>query len=390
MDKMTKTTMNKATIDKTALDGMTIDKTAADVLYLARCLIRGETPDKERVGAMDIDSVLALAARHKLGAICATALEQAGFADARTGQAITASVRRTLIFENALQELKPRLNAAGIWFMPLKGAILKDLYPGIGMREFADYDVLFDKTRAEEVKTIMESMGFHTSLFGNGVHDVYTKKPVLNFEMHQSLFGESDGDAIYAYYQEVETHLLPGEGCERHFSPEDFYLYFLSHAYKHYEKGGIGIRALLDTYVYLTNVSLDTAYVAAEAEKLKIREFEEKNRALSMHLFGDEALSEAGAEMLSYMLSSGAYGTISHRVHNKMEKAGMGRFRYMLSRFFVPVRRSQAHYEAFAARYPVFYKYKILLPLLPFYRVFFAIKKGKFGAEAKAILREKP
>ncbi len=35
----------------------------------------------------------------------------------------------------------------GIWYMPLKGAILHTLYPVSGMREMADNDVLYDSTR---------------------------------------------------------------------------------------------------------------------------------------------------------------------------------------------------------------------------------------------------
>jgi hypothetical protein len=38
-----------------------------------------------------------------------------------------------------------------------------------------------------------------------------------------------------------------------------------------------------------------------------------------------------------------------------------------------------------SAAYPVFYRHRILLPALPFYRTFKAMKKGTFKAEAKAL-----
>ena len=116
--------------------------------------------------------------------------------------------------------------------MPLKGAILKDRYPKLGMREFADHDILFDASRSAGVRTIMEDRGFATVRFGTGNDNVYHKEPILNFEMHRALFGPLHDKRLYEYYRDVKCRLL-GDGREKRFAPEDFYLYLVAHGRKH-------------------------------------------------------------------------------------------------------------------------------------------------------------
>ena len=153
--------------------------------------------------------------------------------------------------------------------------------------------------------------------------------------------------------------------------------------------GGTGLRPLLDTYVCLKNESLDMAYVTKEAKKLGMAEFEAANRTLALHVFSGAELTEADSEMLDYILSSGVYGTLTHHVENKMRRNGWGKLQYALGRFAVPVSRENIRYAGFAARYPFFYQHKVLLPFLPFYRIFRAMKAGRFQAEAKAIKNAK-
>ena len=53
---------------------------------------------------------------------------------------------------------------------------------------------------ADDVRTIMEGLGFTTEHFDVGSHDVYYKKPVCNFEMHRALFGPEHEEKLYEYY----------------------------------------------------------------------------------------------------------------------------------------------------------------------------------------------
>ena len=120
-------------------------------------------------------------------------------------------------------------------------------------------------------------------------------------------------------------------------------------------------------------LALDWDYIAAETEKLGIKSFEEKNRSLATHLFGEGDLTEEDREMLQYVIQSGTYGTIQNSVNNKVEKYGgglIGRARYIMNRVVLPM-------EVVKQSFPVFYKYKVLLPFLPAYRLIKGLRTGR-------------
>ena len=351
----------------------TYRKNALDMLYLTRCAILGKFPNKEKTAKMDLQNLFAVCQGHILTACTAYALESAGIRDDHFTQAKNKAIRKNILLDTERQKLLQRLEQEKIWYMPLKGSILKDLYPKLGMRQMADNDVLFDSSRAEDVKRIMESLGFQTEHFGQGNHDVYFKPPVCNFEMHTGLFGVSYETNSYEYYRNVKDRLIKDEGnsCGYHFSDEDFYVYITAHEYKHYSGGGTGLRSLVDTYVYLTRFAdkLDMEYIEAECEKLGIAEFERQNRSLALNLFGGKNLTDEEKAMLGYILFSGTYGTIENSVKNKVRKSGGSKVRYLLSRIIPPIRKSDPQYGVFASFYPWFYQNRARLPLLFFYRL---------------------
>lgn len=350
-----------------------------DLIYLVSCAVNGETPDGSRVAGMDLDALYKLASRHMLAATVAPALKAAGVRDERFSKALEHSALKNAQMDMEMDAVFAELTAAGIWHMPLKGIVLQHLYPIYGMRQMSDHDILFDATRADDVKSIMEGLGFSTELFGASNHDIYHKEPVSNFEMHSSLFGLSYDEKLYEYYKDIEKRLL-GDGCEKHLSPEDFYLYVTAHEYKHYSDKGTGLRSLVDTYVYLQKTALDMDYVRAEAEKLGMAEFEAQSRSLARHLFSGGELTEEDRKMLDYILSSGVYGSWDHYVKNGISRAG--KIRYLIYNFFAPVNKKHRYYYSFVSDYPFFYRHKILLPFLPFYRAYRVIfvKKGVFKA----------
>ena len=360
-----------------------------NVAWLVACAVNEQTPDPERVRDLDLPLLHAAASRHMLCAAVAMALESAGVYDAQFTRSKAAALRKLALMDMDMAAISQRLEAAGIWYMPLKGILLKEDYPAFGMREMSDHDVLFDASRAEDVRGIMESLGFRTEEFGKHYHDVYVKAPVSSFEMHRDLIRDraETGSRLADYYRDVRGRLLPDAGSEYRlrFTPEDFYLFMIAHEYKHYSDGGTGLRSLTDTYVYLRKRQLDMDYVRAEAEKMGVAEYEAANRSLSMHLFGGQTLTDADRKMLDYICLSGTYGTLHNSVVNKIRRGGGSRFRYMLGRFAVPFSKKNPRYAGFAEKYPLFYRFKILLPLLPFWRIIRSMREGRFRNELNAI-----
>mgnify|MGYP004537626747 CR=1 FL=1 len=111
---------------------------------------------------------------------------------------------------------------------------------------------------------------------------MYIKAPVYNFEIHDRLFQR--GYPVFSeYYGGIRERLLPAEGrrFELRFSPEDFYVFFEAHAYKHYHLGGTGVRTLGDQYILDHGMTgLDRAYVDRELDRLGILAYARKSRSL--------------------------------------------------------------------------------------------------------------
>ena len=353
-----------------------------DAAYLAGCAVRRETPEARRVAAMELGRLYEAAQKHMLSAAVGMALETAGVVDERFVRAVALAQRKAALLEADSAAVQEKLDEAGIWHMPLKGSVLKELYPRFGMREMADVDILFDAERAGEVRTIMEGLGFQTEEYEHYNHDIYKKPPLSCFEMHRSLFAEGARPELYAYYRNVKERLVPDEGKHfgYHFTDEDFYLYLTAHEFKHYTDRGDGLRALLDTYVFLRAKPLDMAYVAREAEKLGIREFEEKNRALAFHLFDGESLTGEEKDRLNYMIDAGIEGLAENDVQNKI--SGKGRLGYLLSRLHPSRTRMMEEY-------PVLKKAPLLMPVFRLWRLFrglFSFNLAYRKAELQALL----
>ena len=316
-----------------------------NAIYLTACAVNGEKPDRDRVDVMAIDPLYHAAQQHLLTSIVAYALKSAGVENEAFRQAQAKAMRKNALFDADRSALCKELEAAGIWYMPLKGSVLKDLYPRYGMRQMADNDILFDPDRAEDVKVIMESLGFTAEHFGAGNHDCYQKPPVSNFELHRSLFSTAHEDKLYWYYKDVKDRLVKDEGnlFGWHFTDEDFYVYMVAHEYKHYSGGGTGLRSLLDTYVYLKQkTALDSSYIEEESQRLGLAAFERENRTLALHLFDGEPLSQQEQQMLDYILFAGTYGTMENRVRNQVNK--LGRLGYLWSRAFLPLKTMKTLY----------------------------------------------
>ena len=355
------------------------------LLYLVSCAINAEVPDKNTVAKMDLEAVYSLASRHMITAIVATAIEATGYKDERSGKAIASSLRKITFFELEKEALLKKLESSGIWYMLLKGAVLKNFYPKKFMREMSDYDILFDSSRAKDVKKIMQSLGFSVISTGVQNEDVYSKPPLVFFEMHRTLFGARHGNAINNYYRDVKQRLIKDidNNFGFHFTQEDFYIYTISHEYTHYSTAGIGLRSLLDVYVYLKKHVLDWDYINNETEKLRISDFEKQNRQLALSLFNAQEITAEGEKMLQYIISSGAYGTKENYIKNDMGKTG--HLEYFFKRLTLP-------YSQMIEEYPVLQKAPILYPFCWLSRLLIRgliLRRKKFLYQLKTIMKKK-
>ena len=359
-----------------------------DLVYLLRCALNGEVPDPDRAAGMALGPLHRAARTHMVAAMADMALESAGVHDAAFRHSLSVSLRRTALMDADRAAVYGALDAAGIWYMPLKGSVLKDRYPKYGMREMSDCDILIDAARAKDVREIMASLGFSCDHLGAKKDDGYSRPPVSHFEMHRYLVEENVNARLYDYYRNVDRHLLPDGPCRRRFSDEDFYIYLIAHASVHEISGGGGLRSLADIWVFLRAAGpLDGEYLARELARAGLADLERRLRQLAEALFGEGAGAAADRDAMERLLASSAYGTVENQVERRTEAlggGGKGRLRFIMGRLF-------PNMTIIREVYPFFYRHRLLLPLLELYRLGkgLTVSWPKVRAEIRALMRRK-
>ena len=339
---------------------------------LSKNILTGQMDTSFLSSDVDYQLLFEVAVKHKIGSIVGCAFKaldiKSGIFEDQIDKAQFSYVWYQIEKDSILNEIGNNK----IWYMPLKGAILQEYYPEPFMREVCDCDVLFDWKYREKIREIMEDKGYITISYA-GNHDVYQKFPCLCFEMHNSLYGKSHDKKFYTYYHDVYKRLVStnGNDYEKVFTNEDFYVYMISHEYKHYYNGGFGLRSILDTYVFLSRFEndLDKDYISQELSKLGLVDFELINRKLVKKLFSDISLDQQENDMLDYIITSGAYGNLENNTKNAIEKSGS------LIKFLW--RRLYPDLDTISVDYPLAYKYKVLIPVLPIVRFYKAQHRGK-------------
>ncbi len=359
-----------------------------NIIYLSGCVLKGEKADKDRISKMDLEALFNASKRQSMAAIVGKALQDAGVQNEAFEQALAKSVRKNVLLKRELKTIADSFEKNHIWYLPLKGCIMMDYYPSIGLRQMSDIDILVDSSCTKLIKTIMNDLGFETESFNRGAHDIYHKKPVYNIEIHRSLIPEVKALSVIEKYYKDPTGILKDSDKEygKEFSKEDFYIFLIAHTYKHYIGGGTGLKSLMDIYVYLSKFekSMDMLYVSDELKKLEISNFEETIKKLSFDLYNRNRLPDEEKEMLKYIYSSGAYGSMEHRYRNRLKRNEGKKLSYVLKRVFVTD-------ETVKNYYPFFYKFPIFLPALWIYRILRTIfvRRKKIKKELDFLLREK-
>ncbi|MBQ9748400.1 MAG: nucleotidyltransferase family protein [Clostridia bacterium] len=295
------------------------------------------------------------------------------------------TLRKEILFDAERCALMKLLEEHGIATIPLKGILIKELYPRKGMREFTDNDLLYDTAKRSELLTIMQERGYEME--SGATHDIFQKKPVYHFEFHKVLFVKKN--PLHRYFSDMWKRATPvAEGKYEHrLSVEDFYLYTLAHAHKHYASAGIGIRFLADIHLmrraWIDTGDADIAYIERMLNKMYLREFHTLCVTCADSLFSGD-LDGADPNQLGQFFSGGAFGSLEQKITSKI--ASVGRLTYLRERIFIP-------YDQMVSIYPFLKKCPLLLPFCWMHKVWLVLftkqKRDHFKAELRLLFRRK-
>lgn len=273
----------------------------------------------------------------------------------------------------ATEDIFAAFDRAKIDYMPLKGTLLKALYPKPEMRPMSDADILIRCEQYDQIKPIMEAMGFSEGVESD--HELVWEKPYIHIELHKRLIPSYNKD-YYAYFGDGWQLGKPlAEQPNRYaMTPEDELIYLFTHYAKHYRDAGIGIKHFVDLWVYRNKVNPDEKYIHAELKKLQLDVFYD-NTLKALDAWFTEAQMDAVAELISVtVFHSGAYGTHEANLLSDAVKASRqaekARRKKIFQAFFPP-------YKLMCQRHRVLKKVPVLLPVMWVVRWFDLAFTGK-------------
>lgn len=356
-------------------------------LYLLMCGVEGKPPSSELLREMNMEDVYQISVYHTLSAMTYMILEKGQ--DILEGEVFKnwkkekdKAIRKNILLDRERERIFAFMEEQGIWHMPLKGIILKEMYPAFGMRQMADNDILYDSNFQKPLCIWMKEQGYKVISCGRGNHDVYEKKPVYNYEMHTALYGGEHNPVWITYYENIKEKLIADKKKKYsfHFTDEDFYIYIITHIYKHFAGSGTGIRSLLDVYIYLQakEAIMNWDYINEELKKVQVSDFEGKVRHLSQKVFSKELqkLTKKEEELLKYFLYSGTYGTLENHVQHRLNQFETDKKGYIIKRL-VPDEEFYKNYVPFV------YEHKWSRPFF----IIFRLVRGLFRKDRR-IMKE--
>ena len=255
----------------------------------------------------------------------------------------------------------------GVDYMPLKGSIMKALYPKPELRMMGDADILIRMEQYDKIRPLMQSLNFREKQESD--HELVWRSEGLYLELHKHLIPSYNND-FYAYFGTGWERAQLQNGCRYGMTVEDTFVFLFVHFAKHYRDGGIGCRHVMDLWVYLRTYSeLDEAYVEQQLQKLSLLTFYRNVRRLIAHWFEGAPTDETVDRISDFVFGGGSWGTVESktvvqnmRAENRAYFGIGGKMAYFWNVLLPPVNKMKE-------KYTILKKCPIMLPLLWMWRL---------------------
>lgn len=293
---------------------------------------------------------------------------------AATCQSIAVGEKQKFELSNLSEEFEKN----GIDFMPLKGSVIRSLYPKQEMRSMGDADVLIHAEQYDKIVPILKNNGF--TFVKENLNELSWEKLPFYIELHRYLVAPSHKDYFKILGNGWQL-AKPSEGFKHRFemSDEDFFVYLFAHFTKHYRSSGIGIKHMTDIWVYLkAKPDLDIQYIERELDKLKMLTFYKNVLRTVNAWFENAEFDDITYLITEKIFSSGAFGTRESYVKsNALKDLKSGevkniRGKRILNAVFLP-------YKNMCTLFPFLKKAPVFLPFMWVYRGAYTVfcKSGK-------------
>ena len=312
--------------------------------------------------------IIKLAREHDLGHLIAIGAERCGVKLSAEAKSTADSERMTAVYRyvgirGELAAILDTLEEGGVDHLPMKGSVIRAMYPEAWMRTSCDVDILVREADLGRARELLESE-LEYKYIGMGNHDISLESPGgVHLELHYKPLN----DYVLSDYEKplgnVFDKLVIEDGFKyRYRMPDEyFYYYHVAHMAKHYVNGGSGVRSLVDLWLLLLRDPDLPTKACALLKEGGLVAFDEAVRHLSRVWFGDAEHTDLTRTMEEYIVFSGVYGDMENMIASSRGEGG--RVRYLFARTF-------PRYEVMCDVYPSLKGKRWLLPVYWLRRLF--------------------
>lgn len=265
--------------------------------------------------------------------------------------------------------------------IPLKGSVVKYLYPMPDYRKSGDIDILIHREDEHKIESIMKEFGYTSDedFEGHDVHYAYKKPPFMEIEIHRRLVRESNRASDFCMKVWDNVHRKDGTEYSYLMSNEFLYVYLMAHLGKHIYSGGAGIRLISDIWIMRNKTELDMTLVKKYLKEANLVEIDKMVVGLVNRWFADTPGDENTLILEKVVMTGGSFGNAETRKlitdNDPNNKKGKN---------FIKMLFPSA--KSMYGKYPVLKTKKYLLPFIWIHRAFFLIisKRERVSGKLKS------
>ena len=264
-----------------------------------------------------------------------------------------------------LEAISEAFEEAGIDHVPLKGSVIKYLYPMPDYRKSGDIDILIRPEDEAKADRVLKSLGFDMDSVHNNheIHSSYKKDPFIEIELHRRLtrYNDRSNNFFKDVWQAVENDKYGS--CVFKMSCEYLYTYLMAHLCKHLCLGGAGIRLITDLYVVRCKCDPNNDILRKHLKRSNLYELNRMvTEIIGIWFENCEEISDESKILSEFIFQSGSFGTkemydviiSTDDITHKLKK--------YIRRLFPPVR-------IIKNRFPIVEEKAWLLPFVWGYRI---------------------
>lgn len=181
-------------------------------------------------------------------------------------------IRRSRNQMQQLQEVYKAFDLHGVDYMPVKGAVLKNLYPQPELRMMEDADILIREEQLPTIRQIMINMGMEER--AGDINESIWNHPKLLLELHKTLISSQFSEFLDYLRNSWDFAEKEPNGSAYRFREEAHFIFLIIHFAKHYMHGNISPKDVCDLWVFRNAYpDLDESYIETILKKINILDF---------------------------------------------------------------------------------------------------------------------